>query len=58
MKRKPIGTPPNTAAKALRQGEFRQRIVKAKETYSRKEKYKQRDVHQDETPLFLCAAKA
>lgn len=40
MKRKISAAPPNVAAKALREGRFRQRIVKAKDSYSRKEKHK------------------
>lgn len=53
MKRKNVAAPPNVAAKALREGKFRQRVVKAKDSYSRKEKHKKRDVHHDDASLFL-----
>lgn len=45
--------PPNPAARALRNEEFRQRIVKAKKAaYSRKEKRKKREGQQDDLPFF------
>lgn len=53
--KKPNTRPRNAAAKALRQELFRQRIVKAKHSYSRKVKHSKRDVHQEEHPFFYAA---
>lgn len=52
MKRRQIGAPPNQAAKALKSGSYRQRIVKAKTAYTRKIKHKKGDVDLVGRPLF------
>ncbi len=55
MKSKPEKRGANPAARALREAEFRQRIVKAKKNsaYSRKEKHKKREGQSDEPSLFI-----
>lgn len=54
MKSKPKQLSPNPAAKALREAEFRQRVVKSKKhaTYTRKEKHKKREDQNDDLPFF------
>ncbi|MCB9993327.1 MAG: hypothetical protein H6873_06685 [Hyphomicrobiaceae bacterium] len=58
MKRKrPIGAPPNQAAKALREGKFRIRIVKGKTAYSRKSKYIKKGVDVEDALPFCRSPK-
>lgn len=51
-RKRPPGSPPNVAARTLRDGEFRQRIVKAKKAYTRRIKHKKGDVDLVGRPLF------
>ncbi len=53
MKGKRVKPPPNLAARALGNEKFRQRVVKAKDGYSRKEKHKKRGDQDDGLPSFL-----
>lgn len=55
MKSKPEKRGANPAARALREAEFRQRIVKAKKNsaYTRKEKHKKREGQSEEPSLFI-----
>lgn len=57
MKSKPEKRGANPAARALREAEFRQRIVKAKKNsaYSRKDKHKKREGQSDDPSLFVYA---
>lgn len=53
MRQKPgLPKPPNLAARALRDGVFRQRTVKSAKTYSRKIKHRKGE-HQNGSP-FCC----
>ena len=47
--------PPNQAARALHDGLFQQRVIKAKKTYSRKIKHKKGERDDHTAPLFLWA---
>ena len=42
-RKKPIGAPPNIAARALSEGRHRMRIVTSRKQYSRKIKHRNRD---------------
>ena len=52
MKNQETKKPPNMAARALRSDEFRQRVVKGNQRYSRKDKHKKREGQQDGLPSF------
>ena len=54
-KREAKSKPPNQAARALHDGLFQQRVVKAKKTYSRKIKHKKGERDDHTAPLFLWA---
>lgn len=56
MKQKRIKRPPNMAARALGEQKFKQRVVKAKESYSRKDKHKKREDHDDGLSSFSLPA--
>ena len=60
MKKHRPARPPNPAAEALANAEFRQRVVKAKKNnrYSRKEKHKKREGTSDGLPVFICSTTA
>ena len=55
MKPKKPMRPPNPAARALKENEFRQRIVKPKKNavYTRKEKHKKREDPKPDFPFFV-----
>ncbi len=53
MKAKRVKPPPNLAAQALGNEKFRQRVVKDKKGYSRKEKHKKGEGQNDGLPSFL-----